>query len=122
MERRLDHRYLIGLGLASVPVRVTDLAKPERAADGHMTDISETGMGLAVPFELAAGDVVQLELEDSRLFGIVMHASQEASGCRAGVELQRVLIGGSNLSHVLHRALRQISPQLPGVAAGSLQA
>lgn len=117
MDRRFDHRYLTGLGLAAIPVRVTDLAKPERAGEGRMTDISQSGMGVTVSFELAAGDVVQLDVEDSRLFGFVAHAIWEGSQCRAGVELQRVLIGGSNLSGVLCHALRQISPQLPGVVA-----
>lgn len=122
VERRFDHRYLIGLGLAEVSVRITDLARPDRAADGQMTDISESGMGLTVPFELAAGDIVQLELEDSRLYGIVVHASQGTAPYRAGVELQRVLIGGSDLSRVLHRTLRQVLPDLPGVVASSLPA
>lgn len=122
MERRFDRRYLIGLGLASVPVRVTDLSKPERTADGQMTDISESGMGLTVPFELAAGDILQIEVEDTRLFGIVAHASQGTPQCQAGVELQRVLIGASNLSSVLRRTLRQVLPELPGVVAGNFQA
>jgi hypothetical protein len=82
-----------------------------------MTDLSNSGMSVLVPIELAAGDIVQLQIEDSTLFGFVMHASREGGSSRAGIELQRVLIGGSDLAKVLCGALRQVMPALPGVAA-----
>jgi hypothetical protein len=120
VERRYDHRYLTGAGLAALRVRVTNLAKPAQTGDGRMTDISESGMGVAVPFALAAGDIVQLDVDDSRLFGFVVHSSCEEDEYRAGIELQRVLIGASDLSRVLHLTLRRALPDLPGVLAGSL--
>ena len=122
MERRFDHRYLTGIGLAGVPVRITDLAKPQRCGEGRMTDISKSGMGVAAPFPLAEGDIVQIDVEDSRLFGFVVHSRVEASEYRAGVELQRVLIGGSDLSQVLSRALQTALPELPGVLTGGFSA
>jgi hypothetical protein len=111
---------LTGIGLTAIEVRVTDLAKPGRTGKGRMTDISKSGMGVTVPFEVAAGDIVQLNIEDSTLFGFVVHARQEAECCRAGIEIQRVLIGGSDLSRVLQLALRQALPEVPGLAAGGL--
>jgi hypothetical protein len=51
------------------------------------------------------------------LFGFVMHSTREGGSFRAGIELQRVLIGGSDLSKVLCSALQQVMPALPGVAA-----
>jgi hypothetical protein len=105
--------------LSAIEVRVTDLAKPARSGSGRMTDISESGMGVAVPFALAAGDIVQLDVDDSRLFGFVVHSSREENEYRAGIELQRVLIGASDLSRVLHLALRRALPELPGVLTGS---
>jgi hypothetical protein len=122
VDRRYDHRYLTGVGLAALRVRVTNLAKPAQTGDGRMTDISESGMGVAVPFALAAGDIVQLDVDDSRLFGFVVHSSCEEDEYRAGIELQRVLIGASDLSRVLHLALRRALPDLPGVLASSLSA
>jgi len=122
VDRRYDQRYLTGAGLSAIEVRVTDLAKPARSGSGRMTDISESGMGVAVPFALAAGDIVQLDVDDSRLFGFVAHASREDNEYRAGIELQRVLIGASDLSRVLHLALRRALPDLPGVLAGGLNA
>jgi PilZ domain len=122
MERRFDQRHAIGAGLPELSVHVTDLAKPERRGNGHMTDISESGMGVIVPFELASGDIVQIDVDDSTLFGFVMHAQPEGSRYRAGIELQRVLMGGSDLSRVLHLALRRSLPELPGVLAQGLGA
>lgn len=122
VEQRFDHRYLIGAGLAALRVRVTNLAKPAQTGDGRMLDISESGMGVAVPFALAAGDIVQLDVDDSRLFGFVVHSNCEEDEYRAGIELQRVLIGASDPSRVLHLVLRRALPELPGVLAGSLHA
>ena len=117
MDRRFDPRFLTEL-----EVRVTDLAKPARSGAGRMTDISVTGMGVAVPFELAEGDIVQLDVDDSFLYGIVVHARADGSRYVAGVEIQRVLIGGSDMSRILQRALQDMLPQVPGVMAGSLSA
>lgn len=114
----MDHRF--SPGLSAVEVRVTNLSNPWDTGLGRMTDISESGMGVAAPFALAAGDIVQIDVDDSRLFGFVVHASLERNEYRAGIELQRVLIGGSDLSRVLHLALRRALPELPGVLAGSL--
>ena len=117
MERRYDPRYFAEIG-----VRVTDLSRPERAGEGRMTDISESGMGVTAPFELEAGDIVQLDVEDSALFGIVVHARHDGSTWRAGVEIQRVLIGGSDASRVLRIALRQTLPHVPGVLVNGMTA
>lgn len=122
MERRFEHRLPAGPAPTAVAIKVTDLAKPGRTGLGRMTDISESGMGVMVAFDLAAGDIVQIDIDDSKLFGFVMHASAEDSEWRAGIELQRVLIGGSDVSRVLHLALRRALPELPGVLAGGLRA
>lgn len=112
MDRRYDHRYFTDAQIA-----VTTLDEPRRSGSGRMTDLSNNGMSVLVPIDLAAGDIVQLQIEDSTLFGFVMHSIREGASCRAGIELQRVLIGGSDLSKVLGGALRQVLPALPGVAA-----
>lgn len=117
MERRFDHRHLTELD-----VHVTRLTHPAWSAHGQISDLSNSGLSLTAPFELAAGDVVHLEIEDSNLFGVVVHASVEGARFRAGIEIQRVLIGGSDLSRVLHLALRRVLPGVPGVLTGSLSA
>jgi hypothetical protein len=122
MDRRFEERHAIDGGVPPMHVRVTDLAKPERTGSGQMNDISESGMSVTVPFQLAAGDIVQIDVADSRLFGFVTHARPDGPACRAGIELQRVLMGGSDVSRVLHLALRRALPELPGVLAHGLGA
>jgi PilZ domain len=111
VDRRFDHRYFTDAEIA-----VTTLSDPGRYAHGRMTDLSNNGMAVLVPLELAEGDIVQLQIGDSTLFGFVVHSAREGDSFRAGIELQRVLIGGSDLSKVLYGALRQVMPELPGVA------
>ncbi len=106
-------------GLPEIDVRVTNLAKPAQCGLGRLTDISVSGMGVAVAFALSAGDIVQVDVDDSRLFGFVAHASPEEDEYRVGIELQRVLIGGSDCSRVLHLALSRALPELPGVLAAN---
>ncbi|HEY1758650.1 MAG TPA: PilZ domain-containing protein [Bryobacteraceae bacterium] len=117
MERRFDHRHLTDL-----EVSITRLTHPAWSGLGQIADISKTGVCVKTPFELAEGDVIRLEIADSNLFGFVVHASLEGSAFRAGIEVQRVLMGVSDLSRVLHLALRQVLPEVPGVLAGSLPA
>jgi len=112
VDRRFDHRYF-----TDAEINVTTLSDPGRYGSGRMTDLSDNGMSVLVPLELAPGDIVQLQIGDSTLFGFVVHSAREGESFRAGIELQRVLIGGSDLSKVLCGALRQVMPQLPGIAA-----
>jgi hypothetical protein len=123
VERRLEHRLSTGAGLAAglpkLDVRVTNLAKPAQNGLGRLIDISESGMGVAVAFPLSAGDIVQIDVEDSRLFGFVAHSRPEEDEYRVGIELQRVLIGGSDCSRLLHLALRRTLPELPGVVTAN---
>lgn len=117
MERRYDHRLPTDLD-----VGVTRLTQPARSGHGQLADISNSGVCVIAPFELAAGDIVQLEVADSNLFGFVVHATPEGTAFRVGIEIQRVLIGGSELSRVLHVALRRVLPGVPGVLTPSLSA
>jgi hypothetical protein len=117
VDRRFDPRYVTDLD-----VHVTKLTHPAWSGHGQIADISHSGICVTAPFELAAGDVVHLEIDDSNLFGFVVHASAEGAGFRAGIEIQRVLLGGSDLSRVLTQTLRQVLPGVPGVLAGSLSA
>jgi hypothetical protein len=117
VERRFDQRLPTDLD-----VHVTRLTHPAWSGYGQLADISKSGLSVTAPFELAEGDIVQVEIGDSNLYGFVVHASQEGIVFRAGIEIQRVLIGGSDLSRVLHLALRRLLPAVPGVLTGSVSA
>ncbi len=112
MEQRLDPRYP-----ADLSVWVTDLLKPGHSAAGKICDISSSGIGVASPLVLAAGDVVRLDVAESVLFGIVTHATAGEAGSRTGIEIQRVLLGDSELSQLLQRVLLE---DMPAVALGLL--
>ena len=114
MERRFDSRFLCDLD-----VRVTRLTHPARSGHGQLANISNSGVCVKAPFELAEGDIVQLEIADSNLFGFVVHASLEGTTFRVGIEVQRVLIGGSDLARVLQVALLRALPTVPGVPTSS---
>jgi len=117
VERRSDPRFLTDLD-----VRVTRLTHPARSGHGQLTNISNSGVCVEAPFELAEGDIVQLQIADSNLFGFVVHARLEGTAFRVGIEVQRVLIGGTDLSKVLHLALRRSLPSVAGVLTGGLSA
>ncbi len=110
MERRYDPRYP-----ADLAVWVTDLLKPGCSAAGTISDISNSGVCIVAALPLTAGDLVRLDVGDSVLFGIVTYGTAEAPGWRIGVEVQRVLHGGSDLSQLLQRVLQE---EMPAVAQG----
>jgi len=110
MDRRFDKRYPTGLS-----AKVTTLGKQESSSSGHVSDISKSGVCLSTALQLSPGDLVQLDLAESVLYGRVAYSSPEGTSFRTGIEVYRVLLGGSDLSHILQTVLRQEMPGLPGV-------
>src|ERR1035438_10263057 len=103
VERRSENRLPLEPSLVRIDVRVTTIAPPVRSHSGYLADVSKSGLCVMLPQKLAAGEVVQLEIADSKLFGFIVHAGPEGDAFRAGIEIQRVLMGGSDLSKILHR-------------------
>lgn len=99
-ERRAEH----------FAVRLTDLARPEVTASGEGIDISESGIGVYLPLKFIPGSVVELNLNDSALFGIVTYSTPERSFFRTGVEVWQVLIGHSELAEHLKATLQEKMP------------
>lgn len=97
---------------------VTDLLKPGHSAAGTICDISNNGVSITGSLPLNAGGLVRLDVGDSVLFGIVTYGRAEESNWRMGVEVQRVLHGGSDLSQLLQRVLQE---EMPSVAQGSIR-
>jgi len=103
---------------ADLAVWVTDLQKPERSNAGTIRDISASGVSVLTPLPLTAGDIVRLDVADSVLFGIATYGVAEAADWRIGIEVQRVLHGGSDLAQLLERVLHE---EMPAIAQGSLR-
>lgn len=114
MDRRLESRFE-----SNLEVSVTDLARPGRCVAGLLHDISNSGVCVLTPIPLEAGDPVRLEIRDASFFGIVTYSRAEESSWRSGVAVQRVLLGGSDLSRLLEALLADV---MPSVAIGGPEA
>lgn len=110
MERRADERYPV-----QFEAKVTALGDQRRSAFGRVSDISNSGIRVDLPFPLAAGDLVELEMADSTVYGRVVYSIPENSLFRTGVEASRVVLGATDLSILLQQVLQETMPQMPGV-------
>ncbi len=109
MERRLHPRAQVHF-----ETKVTS-PKTGKTGVGSTCDISESGISVVVPFELSEGDLVQMEMADSHLFGRVAYSKAEGSEFRVGIEVQRIELGNSDLSSLLQQTLEETMPAVPGV-------
>lgn len=112
MDGRFETRYP-----ADLEAWVTDLQNMGHSACGVVRDISNSGICLSTPIPLGPADVVRLDIADSVLFGFVTYANPEPSQAeeprwRTGIEVQRVLMGGSDLGQLLKKVLEEQMPQL----------
>jgi hypothetical protein len=105
MDRRIHERHP-----ARFQVRVTDLASPDVSASGQSFDISESGIGVYLPLRFSQGSAVELNINDSTLFGVVTHSSPDRSFFRTGIEVWQVLIGRSELAELLKATLQETMP------------
>jgi hypothetical protein len=111
MERRAHERYEV-----QFETRVTVLGNDQgHSAFGHISDISATGLSVNLPFQLAAGDMVELELADSTLYGQVVYSNPDYSSFRTGIEASRVMLGSTNLASILQRILMEQMPSIQGL-------
>ena len=80
------------------------------SASGEVMDISESGIGVYVPLKFTPGSVVELNINDSVLFGVVAYSRPEHSFFRTGVEVWQVLLGPSALAELLKATLQEKMP------------
>lgn len=135
MEKRTSYRQPVAF-----QVRLTAMASPGLTVLGETLDISESGIGVCLPLQLAPGSLVQLEIADSVLYGFVAHSREwapmsepsfarnkswigesESSAAttsvlgrffRTGIEVVEVLIGTSGLSQLLKANFEERMPSL----------
>ena len=110
MERRLHERVTVRF-----EAKVTELNNLKLSACGMVSDISEAGICVAIPLQLAPGDLVQLEMADSVLRGHVVYSRSESSLFRTGIEVERVRLGATEISQLLQRTLSEAMPGAPGL-------
>ena len=107
MDRRVYERHP-----TNFQVRVTELEDPDFSASGQVVDISQSGLGVNLPLQFMPGSVVRLNMNDSVLFGLVAHSTPERSHFRTGIEVVQVLIGESDLSHLLRATIEEVMPDV----------
>ncbi|MGH9647441.1 MAG: PilZ domain-containing protein, partial [Bryobacteraceae bacterium] len=101
VDRRLHNR-----ALADLDVEVVRLSNKDHIVPGKLEDISESGMCLILPCELAPEEIVRLETADCTLYGHVVHCTWQRNAFRTGIEVQRVLVGNTDLAELLRTALQ----------------
>src|SRR5882757_2507059 len=117
MERRLNDR-----NRTQFPVRVTEVQNPSCSSTAQVSDISEYGVCVALPFGITPGSAVRLNMADSVMFGFVAYSGPEGPLFRTGIEIEQVLIGGSDLSRLLRAALLEAMPGKRGLEESSANA
>lgn len=93
MDRRAFERHP-----AYFHATITRIAEREQSVRVRVNDISKAGICVVMPLQLPPGDMVQLELADSVLFGHVIFCNPQSGDFRIGIEVERVLLGGTDLS------------------------
>jgi hypothetical protein len=105
VDRRLHNR-----ALADLDVDVILIKKQDQSVSGRLEDISEAGMCLILPSELVPDELVRLETADCTLFGHVVYSTWTRDAFRTGVEVERVLLGNTDLAELLRTALQDTMP------------
>jgi PilZ domain-containing protein len=105
VDRRLHTR-----ALADLDIEVVRIEKKDQSVPGRLGDISEAGMCIILPCELAQDELVRLEAADCTLFGHVIYCTWQRNAFRTGVEVERVLLGNTDLAELLRTALQDTMP------------
>ena len=105
MDRRLHNR-----ALADLDVQVVRFRKQDQFVSGRLEDISESGLCVILPCELVPGELVRLEAADCTLFGHVVYCTWQRNAFRTGVEIERVLLGNTDLAELLRKTLQDTMP------------
>jgi hypothetical protein len=67
-------------------------------------------MCVILPSELFPDELVRLETADCTLFGHVVYCTWQRNAFRAGIEVERVLLGTTDLAELLRSALQDTMP------------
>jgi len=105
VDRRLHNR-----ALADLDVEVLRFRKQDQVVSGRLEDVSESGVCIILPCELVSDELVRLEAADCTLFGHVVYCTWQRNAFRTGVEVERVLLGHTDLAELLRKTLEETMP------------
>lgn len=106
MDRREVKRFPV-----QYPVEFVVLGGDNVRYEGELRDVSTEGLRLATQLALETGSFLRIEIEDSVFFGEVKYSQPWMDGCIAGLYIERVLMGKSDLSRLVALASEH-APQL----------
>jgi len=120
-DRRLYERRPVGFH-----AQVTAHAKPDLSISVEVRDISKSGISAFMPLQLETGTILQLQIADSTITGVVVHSQEwppmsrstfarekiwsdwnpeaevlQASSYLTGIEVVEISIGTTDLSQLL---------------------
>ena len=111
IDGRGDRRYPV-----DCEIWLTDLQHMGSSAGGSIRDISTSGVCMVTPLEFTPGDSVRIDVTDSVLHGFVTYSRPEKLAgepvWRTGVEVERVVMGDSDLAVLLKKLLAEQMPQV----------
>lgn len=102
MNRRKDPRFPTEL-----TGTLTDFDEPETRISVYVEDVSEGGVRLALAEAVLCGAFVRLEVADSTLFCEVKYCHRGGAAYTAGLLVERVLIGASELGQLIEKLLQR---------------
>jgi hypothetical protein len=107
MERRREERFQVRFE--------TKVTARGQSVLGRVSNISESGISVDLPFQLSPGDSLELEMADSTVYGHVVYSEREGEYFRTGIDASRVSLGETSLSSLLQRVLMETLPMTPGL-------
>src|SRR5207302_3306765 len=98
LERRKDPRFPVELSGT-----LTGFDEPETRLSVYVEDVSEGGVRLALAEALECGALVRLAVADSTLFCEVRYCRRGGVAYTAGLLVERVLLGASDLGRLIEK-------------------
>ena len=138
-DRRLQDRTAVAFY-----VRVTSTANPELSAAAVTLGVSKSGLAVCLPFQLAPGSLVRVDIADSVLHGFIAHSHEWPQSARpsfarnklwtetswaaespesplfhTGIDISEITIGQSGLSQLLEATIEETRSNHQMTTAGS---
>jgi hypothetical protein len=107
VDRRLHNRALTDLD-----VEVTRRKNKDQVVNGRLEDLSKSGLCIILPCELLADELVTIEAADCTVYGYVIHCTWQRNAFRIGIEVERVLLGNTDLAELLRIVLQDTMPSV----------
>lgn len=111
MEQRHNPRFPV-----HVEVRYSIIGDDSKTLTGYACDVSENGLRLVTEIALTPGAFLKIQMEDSTLFAEVKYCNVWMDLHIAGVYVEEVLLGTSELAKLICATMNQVPKMTPAIA------